>query len=131
MDLRFLIRSVNRIRRGNPRNRNRNVFEVLGGVEEERGFRVRGFLKLKWCVWTVRVRDRSRVFFLFFLLSVCEEFGGKKKREKGVWGFGELMVLVVGIEVGKGENARLCCMGGLVRKGNGLGTCGQSPRVRS
>jgi hypothetical protein len=45
----------------------------------------------------------------------------------------ELMVLVVGIEGGneggKGENARLCCMGGLVKKGNGLGTCGQSPRV--
>ena len=53
-------------------------------MEEERGFRVRGFLKLKWCVWGVRVRDRSRVFWL----SVCEEFGGKKKREVGLgfWG---------------------------------------------
>ena len=55
---------------------------------------------------------------------------GEKKGEKWVWGFGELMVLVVGIEVGKGKNARLCCMGGLVRKVNGIGTCGQSPRVR-
>ena len=64
MDLRLLIRSVNRIRRGNPRNRNRKILRFLGGVEEEGGFRVRGFLKLKWCVWWVRVRDRSRVFLI-------------------------------------------------------------------
>lgn len=44
----------------------------------------------------------------------------------------ELMVLVGiegGIEVGIGENARLCMGGKVVRRGNGLGTCGQSPRV--
>lgn len=44
-----------------------------------------------------------------------------------------LMVLVGiegGIEAGIGENARLC-MGGavVVRNGNGVGTCGQYPRV--
>lgn len=42
----------------------------------------------------------------------------------------ELMLLVVGIEGGIGEHARLC-MGWLLRNGNGVGTCGQSPRVRS
>ena len=30
MDLRFLIRSVNWIRRGNPRNRNRKILRFLG-----------------------------------------------------------------------------------------------------
>lgn len=45
------------------------------------------------------------------------------------------MVLVEGTEGGIegggiGENARLCMgLGGLLRRGNGVGTCGQSPRV--
>lgn len=51
----------------------------------------------------------------------------------------ELMFLVEGIEdggieggIGIGENARLCMgLGGLLSRANRVGTCGQSPRVRS
>jgi hypothetical protein len=39
-----------------------------------------------------------------------------------------LVGIIGGIEAEVGENARLC-MGGKVKRGNGVGTCGQSLRV--